>query len=769
MSRTARSLLAGCLLATSGCIPIGAGVWALVDDGGSSGGGGAGPPTTPPAPQAPLTAPAALTGVLVNGAVELSWTAASGELGYALERRAVGDTTWTPLSVLPPGATLHRDTSVPLDASLEYRVSAFNQAEVRASNQATVASLPYGADALVARGSGDTVALTWIDRSAVETGYEVQRDAGAGFSSLAVLPASTTSFLDTGLQLDGIYSYRLVTQRGALSSAPSSTVAAVTGPRAVASLASVAPIATQVDVSWVDTNANELQVRVERRVGGGAYATVAVLPPGATSYADLAVTPGTGYSYRVYVSNASGESQAAGPASCLSPPAVTGVSPDKGDVAGGTSLTITGEGLGPAFAPEINGLPCVNVSYVSSTTLTCEAPASDYVAGQALELVAGADRRVMGSFFYEGQLPQRVVSALPDQDTDPAIAIDEQNRYHAVHRRFPGGGGGSSLPGDLVYTQSVDQGRTWTSPVVLGAATPAPGAATIAQSGSTLLVVWSQSTGVLGELDAYLARSTDLGATWSSPMRINTTPTTARDPTVVIEGSLALVAWHDVRSGSQDLYLMRSSDGGASWGPNTPFGPSSDEQQSPSLALQGQLVLCTFDHYVAGPPVDQDVYLTRSTDGGQTWSPAVEVSDTNIRDQQNSTVAISGNLVLLTWEDESRPPPSNPNLYRPDVNVRRSTDGGLTWPDPSVRLTPDLHAINVASHLALDGNLAVVGWQGSNHGHRVSTDGGLTWFLPVDTQFGSPRVAVRDGIYVVIGERATGSTDVFTVTGASKP
>jgi len=57
------------------------------------------------------------------------------------------------------------------------------------------------------------------------------------------------------------------------------------------------------------------------------------------------------------------------------PPTVTGISPNNGPVAGGTSVTITGTTFYPAPSVTIGGNAATSVNRVSSTQITCTTPA----------------------------------------------------------------------------------------------------------------------------------------------------------------------------------------------------------------------------------------------------------------------------------------------------------------------------------------------------------------------------------------------------------
>jgi hypothetical protein len=83
-------------------------------------------------------------------------------------------------------------------------------------------------------------------------------------------------------------------------------------------------------------------------------------------------------------------------------------------------------------------------------------------------------------------------------------------------------------------------------------------------------------------LDVHFVRSTDNGATWSTPVRVNDDPTNNGawqwfgTMSVAPNGRIDVV-WNDTRNTAQaslcELYGSSSTDGGASWSPSQPLSP----------------------------------------------------------------------------------------------------------------------------------------------------------------------------------------------------
>lgn len=84
-----------------------------------------------------------------------------------------------------------------------------------------------------------------------------------------------------------------------------------------------------------------------------------------------------------------------------SPPAISSVSPNSGDAAGGTAVTITGSNFASGAAVSFGGSPAANVSFVSSTQLKSITPA--HASGSVTVVVTnpdGTNAALAGGFTY---------------------------------------------------------------------------------------------------------------------------------------------------------------------------------------------------------------------------------------------------------------------------------------------------------------------------------------------------------------------------------
>lgn len=170
--------------------------------------------------------------------------------------------------------------------------------------------------------SSTEIALLWAD-VANETGYRVERlsNEGVGWIEVAITDPDVTTVTDAGLFSDTTYFYRVFAINGPTSSPPSDVTSATTtldppaSPTVTVSLASP----HEVVVAWVDV-ADETGYRIERSSDGTTgWSTVAITDQNVIRYSDPGLSDGATFYYRVFATNAAGDSQASNVASATTP------------------------------------------------------------------------------------------------------------------------------------------------------------------------------------------------------------------------------------------------------------------------------------------------------------------------------------------------------------------------------------------------------------------------------------------------------------------
>jgi fibronectin type 3 domain-containing protein len=181
-----------------------------------------------------IAVPANLTAQAQDAAsVKLSWEdTSSEETGFVIERKSEKQSSFATLVTLPADATSYTDAQIVDGVTYEYRVKTISSVKPHSdwSNIAQVDLLLVAPAGLKATATGlRSVALSWEDRSANETGYVVEKATQNGknitaFSVIAELKANATTFTDTKVQPGQQHYYRVLARDNDETSAYSNQV-----------------------------------------------------------------------------------------------------------------------------------------------------------------------------------------------------------------------------------------------------------------------------------------------------------------------------------------------------------------------------------------------------------------------------------------------------------------------------------------------------------------------------------------------------------------
>jgi len=158
---------------------------------------------------------------------------------------------------------------------------------------------------------------------------------------------------------------------------------------------------------------------------------------------------------------------------------------------------------------------------------------------------------------------------------------------------------------------------------------------------------------------------------------------------------------------------------------------------------------------VSADQVTSAILVSKSQDGGQTWSePTTLISDTSnffFNDKESITAdPTNASYVYAVW-DRSRKPGENANFnalhsfaFRGDITFSRTTDGGATWEAPRSLMPTNANLWTIGNQIAVlpDGTLVDVfelfqgaGVQQTKNTFTEalirSTDKGQTWSRPI--------------------------------------
>jgi len=297
---------------------------------------------------------------------------------------------------------------------------------------------------------------------------------------------------------------------------------------------------------------------------------------------------------------------------------------------------------------------------------------------------------------------------------DPSLAFDDKgNLFYCflsiLKNGLPGYWGHGPGANGIWVRRSSDGGRTWDKDAVAVIAwkgdepditledMPRIWSDTQPKSayrGSlyTAWIEWQMTQSIV-----LFSRSTDAGRTWSKPMRISTKAGLPRDDNGAVVGIIGTVApdgtQYVVWNEGLNVTLAISRDGGKTFEPSRPvfdvappyFGGAagipgvSRAMGFPQIGVDGQrgTLYVTWSDFRNG---DVDVFISRSSDHGRTWTPPMRVNDDPVHDGADQflqwmAVDPADGSVYVQFYDRR----DDPNNRKTRVTLARSTDGGTRF------------------------------------------------------------------------------------------
>ncbi|MCC6697053.1 MAG: exo-alpha-sialidase [Candidatus Hydrogenedentes bacterium] len=295
------------------------------------------------------------------------------------------------------------------------------------------------------------------------------------------------------------------------------------------------------------------------------------------------------------------------------------------------------------------------------------------------------------------------------EDYWPHVATDGMGTWVAVWFSLDSLGNTIGTDADILFSRSTDDGATWTAPAALNtnasSDTGEDSSVRVSADGQgTWVAVW-ESSDYLGntigwDYDILVSRSTDGGLSWSAPAALNTnagtdagsdlTPQVCTDS----EGTWVTVwASYDSLGGTvgedQDILVSRSTDGGLLWSApaalNMNAGTDTGNDQAPQVRTdsEGTWVTVWYSDDSLGEAIgeDLDILASHSTDGGLSWSTPAPLNSNAAADTGADLHPVISTDRDGTWVAVWQSTDALGGIVGTDADilVSRSTDGGTTW------------------------------------------------------------------------------------------
>ena len=224
-------------------------------------------------------------------------------------------------------ATTYTDTGLTPGTQYTYDLRAVNsKGQGKSSNDldvSTNSSAPAAVSDLAAADNGaTTIDLTWSTPAANGepiTAYTLQRKGGgsANYAEITdTIPASATSYSDTGLTHSTTYTYQIHAENSVglapWSNEPSATTPSNQIPDAITDLTATTDSVdsgTEIDLAWTAPGTNGSAItgyELQRKSGSGSYVAAVSAGAGDTSISDTGLTASTTYTYRIRAMSSAG-------------------------------------------------------------------------------------------------------------------------------------------------------------------------------------------------------------------------------------------------------------------------------------------------------------------------------------------------------------------------------------------------------------------------------------------------------------------------------
>ncbi len=351
---------------------------------------------------------------------------------------------------------------------------------------------------------------------------------------------------------------------------------------------------------------------------------------------------------------------------------------------------------------------------------------------------------------------QRLTSN-PGYSIYPDIAVDSANGIHVVWADNTRGNY------EIYYRGNTDGGTTWNPIRRLTWNSGYSGDPAIAiDTKDTIHVVWHDDA--TGDLEVYYMRSLNRGKDWSWPRRLSWKSKDSGVPAIAIDSALGIhVVWADLAPGNNEIFYIKSLNGGATWSKVKRLTWTSGSSLYPAITTDpSNYIYVVWNEFIPGNP---EVFHRRSATGGVTWTGAINLSSSGGGSLSPDIAAGSARAVHVVWED-------NKHGGSGEIFHRRSSNRGITW-TVAKRLTWTIGRSSRPAIAADSADSVHVVWEDVTSGlaevhYKRSTNASSTWSLgerltwsPGDSLTPALTTDSNKNIHVVWAGEYPGNYEIF--------
>lgn len=359
------------------------------------------------------------------------------------------------------------------------------------------------------------------------------------------------------------------------------------------------------------------------------------------------------------------------------------------------------------------------------------------------------------------------ISDTPGTPSDEQNFINVENNYYTVWNKW----------GDIAFSKSDDAGENWGDALtVYSASDYSANYPVLAASGDDVMIFYYRNTS--GSNQVFMVKSDDGGASFGAETVISSSVNGAQVPQVVAEEGVVYLVYED-RDENYDYQVafQKSTDLGDTWSEPVMLTGSEEASRWCNIDVEGGSVYVTYNEQTGDEYDHLDIFFTKSDDGGDNWTAPENISNNQDYNARLSTKVMDDMVYVASS--------SNVDGIQSDIRLYRSDDLGQSWLEP-VRITnnsgnnarPDLWLGRNAEN---DHRIYIIYSDGTYTGYdnaylKYSLDHGQNWSDKVqisqDTEDGSwPQIggtpgSSADELYFVWNRPEEGTFD-YEIWGRS--
>jgi predicted secreted protein with PEFG-CTERM motif len=256
---------------------------------------------------------------------------------------------------------------------------------------------------------------------------------------------------------------------------------------------------------------------------------------------------------------------------------------------------------------------------------------------------------------------------------------------------------------NIVFTKSDDSGNSFVAPMSITSSKGNVGIPKLASDGNNVYLLWEDNS--KGGYEIMLARSTDSGSTFATPVNISNNSGSSGAPQLVVMKNKIYVVWMDDTSKNYEIYFAKSDDSGVSFSKPLDVSNTSGDSGYAQLDVSGVNVYVVWTETISN--TNYDIMFAKSSNDGTSFEKPVNLSKSTGASGWPQIMA-ENNDIYVSWVDNT---PGNFDIY-----ITKSPDGGTTFVKPiDVSNTKDESYYN---QMAITPSAAYMVWQEANQGNH---------------------------------------------------